>query len=96
MKPRYEVVVVGGTAGSTFQMCVRALIGASVVCCRGWEGWDENVGLPQWHQHYHTSVARQTGSNLQRRGFSQLNSQLKQICEENRTQSFYWGGGCKN
>lgn len=57
MKPRYEVW--GGTAGSMFQMCVRALIGASVVCCRGWEGWDESVGLPQWH--------RQTLSYMRRR-----------------------------
>lgn len=70
-------------------MCVRALIGASVVCCRGWEGWDENVGLPQWHKHYHTSVARQTGSNLQRRGFSQ---QGKQICEGEQEPQSLLGG----
>lgn len=59
MKPRYEVGgAVGGTAGSTFQTCVRALIGASVVCCRGWEGWDESVGLPRWRRQTLSYVRR--------------------------------------
>lgn len=52
MKPRYA-----DCWEYASNVCVRELIGASVVCCRRMERWNGNVGLShQYRQHYHMTI----------------------------------------